>query len=148
MSAAAPPPTALNSDTSCGIAVIFTLRAAYRPNPPPSATPARMTSQPTALKPVVTSAASVDATEGLTSRSTAVARIASDMPPADSRLPFRAVAGEFIRMRPRTNATAPASQTEVDDRLRSRSTAYPSAFSALGAAGLRLNIWSIRSVTT
>ena len=31
MSAAAPPPTALNSDTSWGIAVIFTVRAAYRP---------------------------------------------------------------------------------------------------------------------
>ena len=31
MSAAAPPPTALNSDTSCGIAVIFTVRAVYRP---------------------------------------------------------------------------------------------------------------------
>ena len=31
MSAAAPPPTALNSDTSCGIAVIFTVRAEYRP---------------------------------------------------------------------------------------------------------------------
>ena len=30
-SAAAPPPTALNSDTSCGIAVIFTVRAVYRP---------------------------------------------------------------------------------------------------------------------
>ena len=27
ISAAAPPPTALNSDTSCGIAVIFTVRA-------------------------------------------------------------------------------------------------------------------------
>ena len=34
-SAAAPPPTALNSDTSCGIAVIFTVRAVYRPAPPP-----------------------------------------------------------------------------------------------------------------
>ena len=31
MSAAAPPPTALNSDTSWGIAVIFTVRAEYRP---------------------------------------------------------------------------------------------------------------------
>jgi hypothetical protein len=28
ISAAAPPPTALNSDTSCGIAVIFTFLAA------------------------------------------------------------------------------------------------------------------------
>jgi len=31
MRAAAPPPTALNSDTSWGIAVIFTVRAEYRP---------------------------------------------------------------------------------------------------------------------
>ena len=31
ISAAAPPPTALNSDTSCGIAVIFTVLAEYRP---------------------------------------------------------------------------------------------------------------------
>src|SRR6476659_216172 len=36
--------------------------------------------------------------------------IATAMPPADSRLPFLAVAGEFMRMRPRTNATAPVSQ--------------------------------------
>ena len=31
MSAAAPPPTPLNSATICGIAVIFTARAAYAP---------------------------------------------------------------------------------------------------------------------
>ena len=35
---------------------------------------------------------------------------ASVMPAADRMLPLRAVAGEFIRTRPRTNATAPASQ--------------------------------------
>ena len=72
--------------------------------------PARMTSQPTTLKPAVTSLASVDATSGLRNSSTAVATIARVMPPADIRLPLRAVAGEFIRMRPRTNPTAPASQ--------------------------------------
>ena len=32
-SAAAPPPTALNSDTSCGIAVIFTVRASVQAEP-------------------------------------------------------------------------------------------------------------------
>ena len=42
--------------------------------------------------------------------STAVATMATVMPPADTRLPLRAVAGEFIRDRPMTNATAPASQ--------------------------------------
>src|SRR3954469_23202045 len=31
------------------------------------------------------------------------------MPPGGSRLPFRAVAGEFIRARPMTKATAPIS---------------------------------------
>ena len=34
-SAAAPPPTPLNSATICGIAVIFTRRAATAPNAPP-----------------------------------------------------------------------------------------------------------------
>jgi hypothetical protein len=32
------------------------------------------------------------------------------MPAAERRFPFRAVAGEFIRMRPITKAPAPASQ--------------------------------------
>src|SRR5689334_3142043 len=114
ISAAAPPPTALNSDTSCGIAVIFTVRAVYSPSPPPSAMPAAMMTQPTTLKP----AASV----GRKSRYAIVATIATAMPPADSRLPLRAVAGEFIWMRPSTNATAPASQairTSVSSSVRS-----------------------------
>ena len=38
-SAAAPPPTPLNSATICGIAVIFTLRAATAPKPPPISMP-------------------------------------------------------------------------------------------------------------
>ena len=71
------------------------------------------------------------------------------MPPAETRLPFRAVAGEFIRIRPSTNATAPASQTSRTIGSRKDEVhGQPSAFSALGAAGLRRNIWSIRSVTT
>ena len=37
--AAAPPPTPLNSATICGIAVIFTRRAATAPKPPPMAMP-------------------------------------------------------------------------------------------------------------
>src|SRR5215207_5563243 len=107
--AAAPPPTALNSDTSCGIAVIFTPRAVYRPSPPPSAMPAMITSQPVTL---IASVASPSGTtvSGMAISSTAVATIATSMPPADSRLPLRAVAGEFIRIRPMTKATAPASQ--------------------------------------
>ena len=50
-SAAAPPPTALNSDTSCGIAVIFTPRAVYRPAPPPIAKPTMMIAHAVTLRP-------------------------------------------------------------------------------------------------
>ncbi len=50
-SAAAPPPTALNSDTSCGIAVIFTVRAVYRPAPPPIRKPTTMMARAVALRP-------------------------------------------------------------------------------------------------
>ena len=39
MSAAAPPPTPLNSATICGIAVIFTRSAATAPKPPPMTIP-------------------------------------------------------------------------------------------------------------
>ena len=102
MRAAAPPPTALNSDTSCGIAVIFTVRAVYRPRPPPSAMPTTMIAQTAALMPPSVSC--------LVRISTAVAPMARVMPAADTRLPLRAVAGEFIRDRPMTNATAPSSQ--------------------------------------
>src|SRR5690349_4788981 len=101
--AAAPPPTALNSDTSCGIAVIFTVRAVYSPRPPPSAMPATMISQPTAFR--------LPVSVGVARRRTAVARIAAIMPPADTRLPLRAVAGEFIRIRPMTKQAAEPSQT-------------------------------------
>jgi hypothetical protein len=41
ISAAAPPPTPLNSATICGIAVIFTLRARDAPKPPPIASRSR-----------------------------------------------------------------------------------------------------------
>src|SRR5215212_123058 len=99
MRAAAPPPTALKSDTSCGIAVIFTVRAVYRPSPPPTAMPAAMMTQP--MPP---------AWRPLTARSTAVPPMAMAMPPALTRLPLRAVAGELIRMSPMTNAAAPTSQ--------------------------------------
>ena len=84
-SAAAPPPTALNSDTSCGIAVIFTDRAMYRPAPPPMAKPTRMIAQDVTLRP-----------PGRRTSQISVARTATVIPLALSRLPFRAVAGEFI----------------------------------------------------
>src|SRR5678810_250736 len=106
MSAAAPPPTALNSDTSCGIAVIFTVRAVYRPSPPPSTTPTTMISQGAAPN------VSVEFAWRTAIRS-AVATIAIVIPPADTRLPLRAVAGEFIRDNPITKPTAPVSYTHL-----------------------------------
>ena len=45
ISATAPPPTPLNSATICGIAVIFTLRAAGTPTATPIATPTTISSQ-------------------------------------------------------------------------------------------------------
>ena len=76
------------------------------------------------------------------------------IPPADTRLPLRAVAGEFIRMSPMTNAAAPASQasrttTSTIPRVVTRYASVPVAdASGLGATGFLRNIWSIRSVTT
>src|SRR4051794_6754191 len=67
--------------------------------------PATMISQPTVLMPPVS--------VRVVSSSTAVATIAATMPPAETRLPFRAVAGEFIRMRPRTKQAADPSQTSL-----------------------------------
>ncbi len=75
-SAAAPPPTPLNSATICGIAVIFTRRAATAPKTAPIAPPTIM-SQPTCTPvwaPVTT--------------------IASAIPAAPIRFPSRACFGE------------------------------------------------------
>jgi len=96
--AAAPPPTALNSDTSWGIAVIFTVRAAWRPAPPPMRNPMTMIAQAMPERP-----------PSRVARPTSVATTAIVMPPALNRLPFRAVAGEFIWWRPRTKHAAPVS---------------------------------------
>ncbi len=95
--AAAPPPTALKMETSCGMAVIGTVRAVTSPAAPPIAKPTMMITQ---------------AVIGAPSRSrrTAVAPTASVMPAAERRLPFRAVAGLFMKWRPRTKQAAPASQ--------------------------------------
>ena len=94
--AAAPPPTALKSETSCGISVIWTLRAVYRPRPPPMTKPTTMITQAAASIP-----------PGRVTRLTSVARTATTMPPAERRFPLRAVAGLFMRWRPRTKQTAP-----------------------------------------
>ena len=75
MIATAPPPTPLKSATICGIAVIFTWRAAGTPTATPSATPS-------AIRPQLPS-------PGLSS----VAITAMTMPTAAMRLPRTAVVG-------------------------------------------------------
>src|SRR5215212_8413903 len=127
--AAAPPPTALNSETSCGIAVIFTVRAVYRPSPPPIAIPTAMMIQPVRL------------IDPLPARNTAVPPMAIAMPAADTRLPFRAVAGEFMRISPSTNAPAPISQamrTSVSSRSTSGLGGFRGSRRGGGGPGFRL----------
>ena len=75
ISATAPPPTPLNSATICGIAVIFTWRAAGTPTATPSA-------MPSAISPQLPS-------PGFSS----VAITAIAMPTAAMRLPRTAVVG-------------------------------------------------------
>ena len=72
-----------------------------------------------------------------------------------ARLPLRAVAGEFIRISPSTNAGRADQPGEADEGL---DEVHRQAFGLVGrgavgarrfgAVGLRRNIWSIRSVTT
>jgi hypothetical protein len=75
ISATAPPPTPLNSATICGIAVIFTLRAAGTPTAVPMARP-RISSGQSAIR-----------------SSSSVATTAITMPAAATRLPRTAVRG-------------------------------------------------------
>ena len=78
----APPPTPLNSATICGIAVIFTWRAAGIPTAVPSATPSAISPHSPA--------------SGLSS----VAMTAIAMPTAAMRLPRTAVVGPASPRRP------------------------------------------------
>ena len=90
ISATAPPPTPLNSATICGIAVIFTLRAAGIPTAVPIANP-RITSGQSPIR-----------------SSSSVATTAIAMPAAATRLPRTAVRGPRSMCRPtmkRLNAT-------------------------------------------
>ena len=95
--AAAPPPTALKIETSWGIAVIGTVRAVTRPAAPPMRKPTTMIAQARADAPCATSR-------------TPVARTATAIPAAERRLPLRALAGLFMKWRPRMKQAAPASQ--------------------------------------
>jgi hypothetical protein len=76
---AARPTSEWNIATSCGIAVICTVRARHAPMPPPMAMPKMMSSQEIAL-------------EG--GRSASVVTTAIAMPSMPKRLPWRDVAGE------------------------------------------------------
>ena len=82
--------------TSCGIAVICTVRAEYRPAPAPSSAPASSTIHPVAV------------TVPSWMIRASVATIAATIPPPETKLPFRAVAGVFIRCRPMTKHAAAA----------------------------------------
>ena len=85
ISATAPPPTPLNSATICGIAVIFTLRAAGMPTAVPISSP-RISSGQSPIR-----------------SSSSVATTAITMPAAAIRLPRTAVRGPRSMCRPRMN---------------------------------------------
>ena len=90
ISATAPPPTPLNSATICGIAVIFTLRAAGTPTAVPMARPMTISAQSPMLS------------------LSSVATTAIAMPAAATRLPRTAVRGPRSMCSPtmkRLNAT-------------------------------------------
>jgi hypothetical protein len=96
MSAAAPPPTALNRLTSWGMAVIFTRRAMTRPAAAPATSPTASAAVPT---PVMTWSRP---------STTTVVSTARIMPAAESRFPPRADIGDVILCRPRMKQTAAA----------------------------------------
>ena len=89
ISATAPPPTPLNSATICGIAVIFTCRAAGTPMTVPSAMPPKISaaSPPVFTMPWISS----------------VVTRAMSMPTAATRLPSAAVLGPESPLSPRMN---------------------------------------------
>ena len=87
MSAAAPPPTPLNSATICGIAVIFTVRAPTTPITVPTTPPASMIHQPVT-----------------TSSLKSVTTIATSIPTAPIWLPRRACRGDERKCSARMNA--------------------------------------------
>ena len=88
--AAAPPPTPLKSATICGMAVIFTRRAATAPIGTPIRRPTIVIAMPASVK----------------CRSGAVASNAMTMPTAAIWLPRRALRGELNWMRPMMKSTA------------------------------------------
>ena len=126
ISATAPPPTPLNSATICGIAVIFTLRAAGMPTAVPIAMPTTISGQ----------------SPMRSSSSVAITAIA--MPPR------RDLVAAHRRPRPAQHVQADDEHRERDDVERGdQITHLRSGFSLTLAPGfaLLLNMPSIRSVT-
>ena len=82
------PPTPLSNATSCGIDVIWTVRAIHQPSAEPTMRPAPIQVYDTM------------------DWSSSVAMIANSMPSPESKLPLRAVSGEPRRRRPRMNSDA------------------------------------------
>ena len=118
-SAAAPPPTPLNSATICGIAVIFTLRAPTSPITAPIAAPAAIHHQPV-----------------VTSFLNSVTTIATSIPAAPIWLPSRACLGDERNFSARMNDAIGNEIKQVRGVL------------AHEGSRRFLNISSIRSVTT
>ncbi len=83
--AAAPPPTALKSETSWGMAVMATRRAMKRPTEPPMMKPTTMMTRPAVERP-----------PSRRSSERKVTTTATVMPTAEMRFPVRAVAGLFM----------------------------------------------------
>ena len=142
ISATAPPPTPLNSATICGIAVIFTLRAAGTPTAVPTATP-------NAIRIAVS-------VSGITPGFNSVATTAIAIPTAAILLPRTAVCGPVRPRNPTMNritATMYSASMKFgscrNERAETRSLRPASARPrpASAGAGFLLNIPNIRSVT-
>ena len=127
ISATAPPPTPLNSATICGIAVIFTLRAAGTPTAVPIATPRTISSQ------------------SPTPRLSSVATTAIAMPTAATWLPRTAVRGPRSMCSPDDEHRERDDVEQLDDVV--AGSLGSSSARASGSGFLPLNMPSIRSVT-
>ena len=136
MRAAAPPPIALKSDTSCGIAVIFTVRAVYSPSPPPMRD-ADDDDDPAGRR---DPAVGGEEDGGRADREGHAA--------GGQEVP---VAGRGGRVHPHQADDEPGradEPDETDDGFEGVHRQAAFSDSALGATGFLRNIWSIRSVTT
>ena len=82
--AAAPPPTVLNTETSCGMSVILTLFAEATPATAPM------------MMPAISSQMAIAFSNPVMNSLTKAMTTATTMPAAEMKLPLRAVFGEFM----------------------------------------------------